>query len=75
MGKQDVSASAMDTDEVKIVGRTAVNNGRPRLVIFLLRAPHILEGRQRRQDGAADPDRVLAFRGSDYADLYRPDQP
>lgn len=39
----------------------AVNNGGARLVVLLLRDPHLLESRQRSQDGAADPNRVLAF--------------
>ena len=31
------------------------------LVVLLLRDPHLLEGRERGQDGASDPDRVFAL--------------
>ena len=34
----------------------AMHDGRPRLVVLLLRDPHLLEGRQGGQDGAANPD-------------------
>ena len=47
----------------------AVDNGGARLVILLLADPHLLEGGQRGQDGAANPHRVLALRGRD--DLER----
>ena len=33
-----------------------MNDGRARLVVLLLRDPHLLEGRERREDRAADPD-------------------
>jgi hypothetical protein len=36
------------------------------LVIFFFRAPRILEGTERRQNGATNPDGIFAFRrGSD----------
>ena len=50
--------------------RTAVNNTRARLVVFLFRAPEVLECAERRKDGATDPDRVLAFGGSNNLDLH-----
>ena len=46
-----------------------MNNSRAGFVVFLLRDPHLLEGGQRSQDGATDPDGVLPFRGSDDLDL------
>ena len=33
----------------------AVDDGRARLVVLGLGDPHLLEGRERREDGAADP--------------------
>merc|ERR1719334_751177 len=48
----------------------AVDNGWARLVILLLGDPHLLEGGERRQDGASDPYRVLALRRSDDLDLH-----
>merc|ERR1719468_472303 len=47
----------------------AMDNGRSALVILLLGDPHLLEGRQRGQDGATDPYRVLSLGGSDDLDL------
>jgi len=41
-----------------------------RLVILLLGDPHLLEGGQGGQDGASDPDGVLALRGSHDLDLH-----
>ena len=41
----------------------AVDNGRARLVVLLLGDPHLLEGREGGEDGAADPDGVLALGG------------
>ena len=49
----------------------AVDDGRARVVVLLLRDPHLLEGAQRREDGPADPDRVLALGGRDDADPHR----
>ena len=44
----------------------AVDNGGARLVVLLLADPHLLEGGQGGQDGATNPDRVLALgRGDD----------
>ena len=48
----------------------AVDDGGARLVVLLLGDPHLLEGGQRGQDGAADPDGVLALRGGDDLDLH-----
>merc|ERR1712127_835845 len=42
----------------------AVNDARARLVVLLLGDPHLLEGGQRGKDRAANPDGVLALRGS-----------
>merc|ERR1712018_1108866 len=47
----------------------AMDNGWAALVILLLGDPHLLEGGQRRQDGATDPDRVLPLGGCDDLDL------
>merc|ERR1740131_131526 len=47
----------------------AVDNGWAALVVLLLGDPHLLEGGQRSQDGASDPDRVLPLGGSDDLDL------
>merc|ERR1712121_225731 len=47
----------------------AVDNGGAALVILLLGDPHLLEGGQRGEDGASDPDRVLPLRGSNDLDL------
>merc|ERR1711970_1334495 len=47
----------------------AVDNGWAALVVLLLGDPHLLEGGQRGQDGASDPDRVLPLGGSDALDL------
>merc|ERR1712010_398750 len=47
----------------------AVDNGRARLVVLLLRDPHLLEGGERRQDGAADPHGVLALRRRERGQL------
>ena len=48
-----------------------VDDGRARLVVLLLADPHLLERGQRREDRAADPDRVLALGRSDDLDLHR----
>merc|ERR1719223_1205933 len=47
----------------------AVDNGGSALVVLLLGDPHLLEGRQGRQDGATDPYGVLSLGGSDDLDL------
>ena len=47
-----------------------MNNGWTGFVIFLLADPHLLEGGQRSQDGATDPDGVFTLRGSDDLDLH-----
>ena len=43
----------------------AVHDGGAGLVVLLLADPHLLEGGEGSQDGAADPDRVLALRWGD----------
>jgi hypothetical protein len=40
------------------------------LIVFLLRDPHLLEGAERGQDGATNPDAVLALWWGDDADLH-----
>merc|ERR1711939_936522 len=48
----------------------AVDDGRARLVVFGLGDPHLLEGGEGGEDGAANPHRVLALRRSDNLDLH-----
>ena len=47
----------------------AVDNGGSALIVLLLGDPHLLEGGEGGQDGAADPDGVLPLRGGDDLDL------
>ena len=47
-----------------------MNNRRPALIVFLLRYPQILEGRQRRQNRSTDPHRVFALWRRDNLDLH-----
>ena len=42
-----------------------MDNAGAGLIVLLLADPHLLEGGQGGQDGAADPDGVLPLRGSD----------
>merc|ERR1719487_3206977 len=49
----------------------AVHDGGPRLVVLLLGDPHLLEGGERREDGAADPHAVLALGRRDDLHLHR----
>lgn len=44
----------------------SVHNGGPLLVILTLRDPHLLEGRQGRQNGSANPNAVLPLGWCDY---------
>ena len=48
----------------------AVNDGWARLVVFLFRDPHLLEGGERGQNGATDPYRVFPLGRSDDLDLH-----
>ena len=48
----------------------SVDDARARLVVLLLRAPEVLEGRERRENRTTDPDRVLALGGRDDLDLF-----
>jgi len=48
-----------------------VDDGRAGFVVLLLADPHGLEGGQRGQDGATDPDGVLPLRRSNDLDLHR----
>ena len=47
-----------------------MDNRWPRLIIFLLGDPHLLEGGERGQDGASDPYRVFPLGRSDDLDLH-----
>ena len=47
-----------------------MDDGRSRLVVFLLGDPHLLEGGERGQDGASDPYAVFPLWGSDDLDLH-----
>jgi len=49
----------------------SVNNGRTRLVVFLLADPHLLEGGQRREDGSTDPYGIFTLGRCDDLDLHR----
>lgn len=48
-----------------------MHDGRAGLVVLLFRDPHLLEGGERGEDGATDPDGVLALRRRDDLDLHR----
>lgn len=45
-------------------------DGRARLVVFLLRDPHLLEGGQGGKDGTADPDGILPLGGSNDLNFH-----
>ena len=47
-----------------------MDDGWARLVVLLLGDPHLLEGGEGGQDGATDPDGVLALRGGNDLDLH-----
>lgn len=47
-----------------------VDDGGARLVVLLLRDPHLLEGREGGENGTTDPDGVLALRRGDDLDLH-----
>jgi hypothetical protein len=49
----------------------AVNDRWTTLIVFLLGDPHLLEGRERRQDGSTNPDGVLSLGWCDDLDLHR----
>merc|ERR1712138_91846 len=55
---------------VRFLEALAVDDGRARLVVFGLGDPHLLEGGEGREDGAANPHRVLAFRRGNNLDLH-----
>merc|ERR1719150_3060533 len=48
----------------------SVHNAWATLVVLVLRDPHFLERRQRRQNGPSNPDRVLSLRGCNNLDLH-----
>ena len=47
----------------------AVDDAGAGLVVLLLRAPEVLEGGERREDGSTNPDGVLPLGRSDNLDL------
>ena len=47
-----------------------MDDGWARLVVLLFGDPHLLEGGERSQDGASDPDRVFPFWRSNDLDLH-----
>ena len=56
-----------ENKRIKILEAFAMDDGGPRLVVLLLRDPHLLECRERSQNRAANPHRVLAlWRGDDF---------
>ena len=48
-----------------------MNDGGTRLVVLVLRDPHLLERGERREDRSSNPYRVLALGGSNNLDLHR----
>jgi len=48
----------------------SVDNGRSRLVVFLLADPHLLEGGERSEDGTSDPDGVFTLGWCDDFNLH-----
>ena len=57
---------ARDREQGSVLEAFAVDDGWPGLVVLLFADPHLLEGGQRGQDGAANPDGVFALgRGND----------
>merc|ERR1719188_2351090 len=48
-----------------------VDDSRAGLVVLAFGDPHLLEGAQRRQDGTANPHRVLALGWGNHLDLHR----
>merc|ERR1712081_160560 len=64
-----LSSACIRQTKSKGLEALAVDNGGAALIILLLGDPHLLEGGQRGQDGASDPDGVLPLWGSDDLDL------
>lgn len=48
----------------------AVHDGRTALIVLLLRDPHLLEGREGRENGTTDPDGVLPLGRGNNLDLH-----
>ena len=48
----------------------AVDDGRSRLVVFLLGDPHLLEGREGCENGTTDPDGVFSLWWCNDLDLH-----
>ncbi len=66
----------MDGPQVQAVLRLsletlAVYNGGTALIVLLLGDPHLLECRQRSQDGTTNPNGVFALWGGNYLDFHR----
>jgi hypothetical protein len=57
-------------DRAYFLEALAVDDGRSRLVVFLLTDPHLLERAQTGQNGATNPDGVLALGWRDDLDLH-----
>jgi hypothetical protein len=58
------------SDKLKGLEALSVDDSGTRLVVLFLGDPHLLEGGQRGQDRATDPDGVLALWGSNDLDLH-----
>lgn len=68
IAKQWQSTGGMLTHDLETF---TMDNTGTRLVVLLLRDPHLLESGQRGQDRATDPYRVLPLGRSDDLDLHR----
>ena len=66
-GDDDITTSMIVSTDLEAF---PVDNGWSRLVILLLADPHLLEGGQRSQNGASDPDGVFALWWSNDLDLH-----
>lgn len=65
---RNIHSRVLETEQGSDLEAFAVDDGGTSFIVFLFADPHLLEGRQRRQDGAADPDGVLAlWRGNDLS--------
>merc|ERR1712223_750724 len=71
-----LSSDGLDDDDQDVDGgghgleALPVDDGWAALVVLLLGDPHLLEGGERSQDGAPDPDGVFPFRRSNDLDLH-----
>merc|ERR1719204_1414280 len=53
------------------LGAFSVGDGGTRFIVFLLLNPHLLEGRQRRQNGSSNPHRILPLGWCDDLNRHR----